>query len=119
MTLKIPPLRMRPRDIWGLIHIFGKKKDYNFSIPQEYMSELYNRKWTGNVRELSAFVTRLGLISGLSGPTEMDINMALDYDTNDTDLDGLEFHDYLDKKIYDALNHDQTGKAVYTELKIP
>ena len=63
-VITIPPLRYRPEDIAPLAEHFGRKVAASLgaeSFPgfsPEVMTEMEERQWTGNVRELKAVIER-------------------------------------------------------------
>ncbi len=55
----VPPLRKRPEDIPGLIHIFLEQMNKgDFHLPERIVEQLKHYNWPGNVRELRNVVER-------------------------------------------------------------
>ncbi|MBI4969262.1 MAG: sigma-54-dependent Fis family transcriptional regulator [Rhodospirillales bacterium] len=69
MTLRLPPLRERPKDIEVLAHHFARFYANSNGLPEKALSEpaverLKNYAWKGNVRELENTMHRAVLLSG-------------------------------------------------------
>jgi transcriptional regulator with PAS, ATPase and Fis domain len=82
LTLNIPPLRERGRDVILLANNFIKNfgKDYNKRIllSKEAEDALLNLSWDGNVRQLRNFCERLVIVSDSKYIAEADIIEQLD-----------------------------------------
>lgn len=68
LPVSLPPLRERRQDIIPLAEHFlrqlNKKYDYNLQLSKESRERLYNRDWSGNIRELRNVVEQLFFTSG-------------------------------------------------------
>lgn len=56
LPLKIPPLRIRPEDIFSLINYYKNKFNGSFKLNNEAKDVLLKYNWKGNIRELRNFV---------------------------------------------------------------
>jgi two-component system, NtrC family, nitrogen regulation response regulator GlnG len=80
--IRLPSLRDRPEDIPILCDHFLRKFDSTSTIPEETMSYLRSRTWSGNVRELrnalehAVIVARGSTIQPEHIPTPVNINSA-------------------------------------------
>lgn len=62
VSLLIPPLRERPRDIGLLAYEMLKELAPQKTLSTESVTWLENQEWTGNVRELSSAIKRAALL---------------------------------------------------------
>ncbi len=117
LTVHLPPLRQRSsRDIQGLVKaIAAQKGRYNLGLTKEAAKAVVSYPWMGNVRELSAFVTRLVLVADANRITERDVQLAMSMGQTRV-VEPLTFRDSADAAIYDAFLRDETGKSVYSKL---
>jgi DNA-binding NtrC family response regulator len=81
MTLLLPPLRERPKDIEVLAHHFAKSFAQSNGVPERPLSEeamliLKRHAWRGNVRELENTMHRAVLLAtnGQIGPEAIMLN---------------------------------------------
>ncbi len=59
----ILPLRERKEDIMPLLEHFASEKSIKLSLSKEGIDIIKNYNWTGNIRELENFVSRIALIN--------------------------------------------------------
>lgn len=70
LTINLPPLRKRPKDIPDLIHHFSAKLSRDLGLPpipfaHEDIQALQSYGWPGNIRELKNFIERCILLGKL------------------------------------------------------
>ncbi|MGO9412366.1 MAG: sigma-54-dependent transcriptional regulator [Spirochaetia bacterium] len=68
VTLKLPPLRERPRDIPSLVQLFVEEANVTYgrsvrSIPDSVMRRLMAYHWPGNIRQLRNVITNAVILS--------------------------------------------------------
>lgn len=82
--LALPPLREREGDIAYLAHCFATalKNKYGrlLRFSSAAMALLEQHDWPGNIRELSAVIERLALVSTSVSPSVADVELAMDLD---------------------------------------
>jgi DNA-binding NtrC family response regulator len=123
MTIDLPPLRERPKDIEKLAHFFVEKYTKLNNLPYKKLSfhaikVLLNHPWPGNVRELENTIHRAVLLSSNEGieADDLFLNTFLEQDmstksslNNDNDDDqnfvGQTVFDMEQKLIVSTLTH--------------
>jgi DNA-binding NtrC family response regulator len=68
VTLKLPPLRERPRDIPSLVQLFVEEANATYGrsvqrIPDAVMKRLVSYHWPGNIRQLRNVITNSVILS--------------------------------------------------------
>lgn len=76
LSLKIPPLRQRPKDIEVLSGYYLQKYHKNTNKLQDIGSMLRTYKWPGNIRELQSVMERYGVLLEVLGDSILDENLG-------------------------------------------
>lgn len=96
MTIEVPPLRERGRDVVELVHYFSEHFAQESNRPpiiftEKALAKLSGYKWPGNVRELRNVVQRFYLIKTDNVVTERDMPPEIMDENEGSDADSLEY----------------------------
>lgn len=120
ISVEIPPLRERKEDIPALVEMFiknlNKKYNCNKTASYDFLYELSQKDWPGNIRELSNYVERQFILSDsdtISSSNTKSSNISTNNSqSNDTPLKSI------DAKLLnsDDYNMDKIVSIVEAEL---